>query len=70
MRLICYSLLLLFLLSACGEDRRAGYSALDLTAYSIPVTIQAPDSATVEAQSLSGLIDDVIIESDPDRYAV
>ena len=70
MRLIAYNLFLLLLICSCGPDGRGGYSDLDLTAYNIPVTIQAPDSAEVEAQSLSGLIDDVIVASPEDRFAV
>ena len=70
MRQTAFSLLLLLIISSCGQDGRGGYADLDLTGYNIPVTIQAPDSAVVEAQSLSGLIDDVTIASPEDRYAV
>lgn len=70
MRLIFSGLLLTLLFVACGSDGRDGYQALDLTRYNIPVTIQAPDSAQVTASNLSGVIDDVIITSPEDRYAV
>ena len=70
MRLIVLQTLLLLIFTSCDEDGRGGYSDLDLTAYNIPVTIQAPDSAQVKAQSLSGLMDDVIIASPEDRFAV
>ncbi|PPK86294.1 hypothetical protein CLV84_3217 [Neolewinella xylanilytica] len=70
MRLTLCALLILFLLPSCENNGRGGYGELDLTAYSIPVTIQAPDSATVQSQSLSGVIDDVLIKSPADRYAV
>ena len=58
------------LLWACESDDRRSYPPLDLTEYNIPVTIMAPDSAEVQSQSLSGVIDDVTIRSAADRYAV
>ena len=70
MRQTVLYVLLLLVISSCGQDDRGDYADLDLTGYNIPVTIQAPDSAVVKAQSLSGLIDDVTIASPADRYAV
>ena len=55
---------------ACENDGRNGFSDLDLTAYNIPVTINAPDSAKVVAGTLSGVMDDVTIKSPADRYSV
>ncbi len=59
----------LFLLG-CGGDGPEGYTDLDLTTYNIPVTISAPDSATVTSGNLSGLMQDVTISSPANRYAV
>ena len=61
-------LFVLFCGASCGTEPT--YQPLDLTAYDVPVTITAPDSATVVAGKLSGMIDDIIIKSEPDRYAV
>ena len=61
---------LALLLVACQTDEQKGLAALDLTQYNIPVTIFAPDSAKVQSQSLSGVIDDVTIRSAENRYAV
>lgn len=64
---------LLFLIAAvwaCHADDHSDYASLDLTEYNIPVTILAPDSAQVQSQSLSGVMDDVTIRSTADRYAV
>ena len=55
---------------SCESEERSDYAALDLTEYNIPVTIMAPDSAEVQSQSLSGVMDDVTIRSTADRYAV
>ncbi|MCP9237557.1 hypothetical protein [Lewinella sp. JB7] len=63
-------LITLFIISACGNDGRSGYRDLDLTAYNIPVTIQAPDSAKVVSGTLSGVIDDITVKSPADRFAV
>ncbi|MBB4077681.1 hypothetical protein GGR28_000282 [Lewinella aquimaris] len=63
-------ILALLLFTACESDGRSGYRALDLTAYNIPVTIQAPDSARVVSGSLSGVIDDITVKSPADRFAV
>ena len=57
-------------ISSCASEERSDYAALDLTEYNIPVTIMAPDSAEVQSQSLSGVMDDVTIRSTADRYAV
>jgi hypothetical protein len=54
----------------CGDGQREGYRALDLTSYNIPVTIQAPDSAVVTSKSLSGVMDDITVRSQADRYNV
>ena len=58
------------LLWSCESAEHSEYAPLDLTEYNIPVTIHAPDSAQVQSQSLSGVIDDVTIRSAADRYAV
>ena len=70
MRFPFFLLSLFTLLTSCATDESSGFAPLDLTSYNIPVTIQAPDSAEVQSQSLSGLIDDVTIRSPADRYAV
>ncbi len=70
MRLTLSLFLLLFTLTACENEGPNNYADLDLTAYNIPVTIQAPDSASVQSQSLSGIIDDVTIKSPEDRYSI
>lgn len=54
----------------CTEDAANEWGPLDLTSYNVPVTINAPDSATVVAGTLSGVIDDIIIKSAADRYAI
>ena len=61
---------LLLTLLACGEEVGTTYRDLDLTAYNIPVTIQAPDSAQVVAGKLGGNIEDVTVRNTADRYAV
>ncbi len=68
-RLLAIVFLLLTLL-ACGGETATAYRDLDLTAYNIPVTIQAPDSAQVVAGKLGGNIEDVTVRSAADRYAV
>lgn len=72
MRLTILLALLSLLVCACaGDDSGAGsWNELDLTSYNVPVTIKAPDSATVAAGRLSGMIDDIIVKSEEDRYAV
>ncbi|THH41647.1 hypothetical protein [Neolewinella litorea] len=70
MRLLFSVLFLALLLVGCESDGRAGYRDLDLTQYNIPVVIQAPDSAKVVVSNLSGVMDDVTINSPADRYAV
>ena len=61
---------LLVVLSDCGDGSGNNFQALDLTAYNIPVTIQAPDSAKVVAGKLGGNIEDVTVKSPADRFAV
>lgn len=55
---------------ACQAEEKRDWNELDLTAYNVPVTIKAPDSATVVAGKLSGMIDDIIVKSADDRYAI
>lgn len=61
---------ILCLLLACAGEENDRFEPLDLTAYNIPVTIQAPATAAVQSRSLSGLIDDVIIKDSMSNYAV
>jgi hypothetical protein len=60
----------IFLLCSCGEGEREGYRDLDLMAYNIPVTIEAPDSAEVISGSLSGVMDDITVRSPEERFNV
>ena len=70
MRTALLLILFAFLLTACAGDGATAWPELDLTTYNVPVTIHAPDSATVVAGKLSGGIDDIIVKSAADRYAV
>lgn len=70
MRLLFLLLLVPLLCPSCSADGSTDYADLDLTAYNIPVTIRAPDSARVVSGSLSGLMDDITVKSAADRYAV
>ena len=69
MRLLL-ALALLFTVFACTRDRAQNWQPLDLMKYNVPVTIMAPDSATVKAANLSGIMQDVTVTSAADRYAV
>lgn len=70
MRIILLLSVCCLALVGCGDESANNWGPLDLTAYNVPVTIQAPDSATIVAGTLSGVIDDIIIKSAPDRYAI
>lgn len=57
-------------LSSCTSDATGNWKSLDLMKYNLPVTIMAPDSAEVKSSSLSGVMQDVTIDSPADRYSV
>jgi len=61
-------LLLLILLAGCQADPSSSWTPLDLLPYDIPLTIQAPDSAQVNAQKL-GPYRDITVRAGRD-YAV
>jgi len=70
MRQTLFALFFTALFLSCSDDGAGSWNDLDLTSYNVPVTIKAPDSATVVAGKLSGMIDDIIVKSADDRYAV
>ena len=57
------------LLMGCQNDNKNNWQPLDLLEYGLPITVQAPDSTTVNASDL-GIMQDVTLEgvSDPDYY--
>jgi len=57
------------LLSGCQNGNGNDWQPLDLLEYGLPVTVQAPDSTTVNASDL-GIMQDVTLEgvSDPEYY--
>ena len=57
-------------LVSCTPDEVDNYAPLDLTAYNIPVTIQAPDSARVVSSRMGAGFEDVTVRSPEDRYAI
>ncbi|MEL7160773.1 MAG: hypothetical protein AAFN92_08445 [Bacteroidota bacterium] len=61
---------LALLFVACTSDRAQEWPALDLTRHNIPLTIQAPDSAKVNAVSRLGIMQDVTIKSEADDYSI
>ncbi|MEO0732421.1 MAG: hypothetical protein AAFZ52_06275, partial [Bacteroidota bacterium] len=69
MRLTVLAFLAL-LFFACTSDRAQEWTALDLTRYNVPLTIQAPDSAKINATTFSGLMQDVTIKSAADDYSI
>ena len=69
MRALCF-LLLSLLLASCAKDSASDWSELDLTAYSLPVKIMAPDSAKVVSSNFSSIMQDVTVKSEADEYSV
>lgn len=61
---------LALVLTACAGEKADEWSATNLMKYDIPVSIMAPDSATVQAGSVSGIVRDVTVLSEEDNYAV
>ncbi|MFT7120189.1 MAG: hypothetical protein ACJAZ9_000359 [Neolewinella sp.] len=55
---------------ACASEPGSDWKARDLTGYNIPISIMVPDSAVIEANNLSGIMQDVTIESKVDDYSV
>lgn len=70
MRYSYFAIFFSAILFSCGSEGADSWNDLDLTSYNVPVTIKAPDSATVVAGKLSGMIDDIIVKSAEDRYAI
>lgn len=67
-------ILLLALLTSsffgCQSETNEGWSERNLMRYNIPVSIMAPDSATVKSAEVSGVVRDVTIEDRENDYAV
>lgn len=58
------------LLFTCGSGSTPEWPELDLTKYSVPIKIMAPDSVQVKSQTLSGIMHDVTIISPEDKYNI
>ena len=67
------TLLILFLALfcfACTSDPAQGWKELDLMQYNVPVSILAPDSVKVQTSNLSGIMQDVTLQSLEDNYSI
>lgn len=63
-------LALAFACFACSSDAIGDWKKLDLMKYNVPVSIMAPDSAKVKATNLSGVMQDITVNSPADRYSI
>lgn len=67
---VFFSAMFCLLLVSCAGDSASNWPELDLTGHRIAVTIMAPDSAKIRSRNLSGVMQDVTIDSPEDNYSV
>lgn len=63
MKKISLYLFAALILAACQKDVENDWKPMDLLAYSVPVTIMAPDSVDVNAKNIGGVIQDVTLKA-------
>ena len=65
--ILLFPMLLLFV--QCTQDQQEALKPLDLLEWGIPITVMAPDSASVKTMDLGGVLKDVTIKGD-NNYSI